>query len=176
MAEPKPGRGIDRMPSGNYRVRWTDENGKRACKGGFRSMADARAFQRRVLDDGGKQRAQPDPLWAKMLREQLGNRASIELAEFNPQGFFVYLLWPARMDKPFYIGQSINVLARVGAHMANPDRRHRVERVTLVRCHDEQTMLETEARLIQFYEPELNVLGPERQKVWRVITQTAPGP
>jgi hypothetical protein len=163
--------GIAQLPSGRWQARWTDENGLRQSRGGFETKGDAAAFRRKALAGITNQPAAPPPLWRKVLRQQLGDRAEIELGEVNPYGFFVYLLWTARMDRPLYVGQSINVFARVGAHVVRPEIRPRIARVTLIRCYSEADMHKTESKLIAFYEPTLNKLGPERRSVWRTDLQ-----
>jgi len=78
---------------------------------------------------------------------------------FDPRGFFVYLMYADDPLIPIYIGQSSNVLARLGAHMTNVERRYRVTRVDLIRCSTPQQMSTVEANLINRHRPELNVAG-----------------
>ena len=72
-------------------------------------------------------------------------------------GFFVYLLY--ERGTVIYVGRSENILARLGTHMSSPDRRHRVDRVRLVRCASYSAMCVTEDRLIASLSPELNTIG-----------------
>jgi predicted GIY-YIG superfamily endonuclease len=78
---------------------------------------------------------------------------------FDPHGFYVYLLWGADDETPLYIGQSRNILSRLGSHMANNDRRYAVKSVQVIKCSGEATMKRTEAALIREYNPPLNVAG-----------------
>ncbi|OHV52786.1 MULTISPECIES: GIY-YIG nuclease family protein [unclassified Frankia] len=79
--------------------------------------------------------------------------------EFNPHGCFVYLLWGTDPDRPLYVGKSTNILARLGQHMSDSTRRYRVQRVTVIRCRDGRQMDRTEGRLIEEYQPTLNIQG-----------------
>lgn len=76
---------------------------------------------------------------------------------FDPEGFYVYLLWGTEPDKPLYVGLSTNILSRLGAHLTNPERRDHIIRVGLIQCDDEHAMRETERRLIAGYKPPWNI-------------------
>jgi hypothetical protein len=76
---------------------------------------------------------------------------------FNPNGYFVYVLWGDEADQPLYVGQSINVLARLGAHMNEPLKRAAVQSVALIRCKSQKHMTATEIELIRTLRPEWNV-------------------
>uniref|UniRef100_A1UJS0 Excinuclease ABC, C subunit domain protein n=2 Tax=unclassified Mycobacterium TaxID=2642494 RepID=A1UJS0_MYCSK len=80
---------------------------------------------------------------------------------FNPHGGFVYLLWGEDPNTPLYVGQSTNILSRLGAHMGDKTKRALVKRVQLIRCSTEK-LADTEWRLIQHYQPPLNVVGCSR--------------
>lgn len=75
---------------------------------------------------------------------------------FDPRGCFVYLLFGDDPLQPIYIGQSTNVLNRLGQHMVAIDRRHRITRVDTIRCATPQAMHRLEENLIKRYQPELN--------------------
>jgi hypothetical protein len=78
---------------------------------------------------------------------------------FDPAGFFVYLLWESKdAPKPIYVGQSMNILSRLGSHLTDRSRRYRIRWVTLFRCESASQMGETEHRLIRHYRPELNII------------------
>lgn len=78
---------------------------------------------------------------------------------FNPNGFFVYLLWGANPERPLYVGQSTNVFSRVGTHMDNPRRRPSIRDVQFIRCHNAVTMMELESALILKFDPPWNIKG-----------------
>lgn len=95
------------------------------------------------------------------LRHMVGQRPALDVACFRrDSSHFVYMLWEDA-DRPVYVGSSPNVLAQLGEHLGDPDRGHRLAWVTLVRCEsaDDATLLA--ARLIDHYQPEVNLL--ERQ-------------
>ena len=78
----------------------------------------------------------------------------------DPLGYYVYLLWPHKgAEKPVYVGRSINLFARIGQHMADPEKRYRATWVTVMEAASEQDMIDTELKLIARYQPELNTLG-----------------
>lgn len=78
---------------------------------------------------------------------------------FDPRGNFVYCLWGSDTDIPLYVGMSTNILARLGTHLNDAEKRRRVERVTLIRCKTDRQMRQAEVRLIGEYQPPLNVVG-----------------
>ncbi|MGH2690315.1 MAG: hypothetical protein ACRDKW_16135 [Actinomycetota bacterium] len=159
---------VDRPHGGSWRVRWQDaDTGKRLSRS-FKTKAAAQRFEAQMVGLRDEYRAKlPEPLRRRVLRAQLGDRAEVEVDDLNPHGFYVYVLWPASDDRPLYIGSSTNVLARVGTHVVNPERRPRITRITLIKCFSAADMSDTEGRLIQFYEPELNLLGPDRRPLRR---------
>jgi hypothetical protein len=158
---------VEKLKQGGWRFRWFDENHQRRSRS-FKTRSAAERFERTIrAAEEDRRTALPDPLWRKMLREQLGARTEIAVEDFNPHGFFVYLLWSATEDRPLYVGMSTNVLARVGTHVVNPAKRPRITRVTLVKCFSAEDMEQTEGRLIEFYEPELNQLGPDHRHLQR---------
>jgi hypothetical protein len=162
---------IKRTPEGGWQARWRDVQGKQRART-VRTRAQAEKLERRGRAERDAARAQApitfDPLWRKVLRTQLDNHAAIEVEGFNPNGSFVYLLWDHTDDRPIYIGASRNILARLGNHLVDPDKRGRVGRVTLVRCYGPEAMAATEAKLIDFYKPELNLLDGKRRPVGRL--------
>lgn len=96
-------------------------------------------------------------------RDDLGELAAAAISDaFDPNGFFVYILWGEDESKPLYVGQSTNILARLGNHMQNNDRRHLVRKVRVIRCRSERHMDDTECRLIAKFQPTLNVTGIRR--------------
>jgi hypothetical protein len=86
----------------------------------------------------------------------LGNFGPIEV--FDPHGFCVYLLWGNDEERPIYVGQSINVMGRVGSHMTS-DKGPLTRRVQIVRCASREQMCELESALIELYQPPMNIAG-----------------
>jgi hypothetical protein len=163
---------IERTKYDTWQVRWRDGDG-RQCAKNFRTRSLAAKFERQV-------RAKEDlptvpeiyePLWRRTLRAQLDNRAAIEVDGFNPNGFFVYMLWDRSETHPIYVGATRNVMSRVGDHLRNPERRHRIGRVTLVRCASATAMEATEADLIDHYQPEFNARPGIRRKMGRGVAE-----
>ncbi|HUZ52658.1 MAG TPA: GIY-YIG nuclease family protein [Streptosporangiaceae bacterium] len=75
----------------------------------------------------------------------------------DPAGFYVYLLWQVQDDTtPVYVGQSGNILARLGTHLGNTEKRAGIGWVTLIRCTSERAMMRREADLIRKYRPAWN--------------------
>lgn len=83
---------------------------------------------------------------------------------FDPRGYFVYVLWGSHPEVPVYVGQSTNILARLGSHLGDKAKRTLVERVQLIRCRGQHGMNRLEAELIYKYNPTLNVSGTDK---WR---------
>jgi hypothetical protein len=79
----------------------------------------------------------------------------------DPHGFFVYLLWGDDETCPIYVGQSINVMNRISAHMADPVKGPRLRYVTLERCESREQMVWLERALIRQYLPEFNLVRYE---------------
>jgi hypothetical protein len=77
---------------------------------------------------------------------------------FDPHGFCVYLLWSDDTERPIYVGQSINVMGRVGSHMTS-DKGPLTRRVQIVRCTSREQMCALEASLIELYQPPMNTAG-----------------
>lgn len=76
--------------------------------------------------------------------------------DFDPRGCFVYVLLDEDRRTPLYIGQSTNLLPRLGQHM----HAHYGKQVTLVvtiRCSHELEMRGMERMLIRQYHPRLNI-------------------
>lgn len=75
------------------------------------------------------------------------------------QGYFVYCLWGDDAETPLYVGKSLNFLGRLGTHLADRRKRQLVRRFTLIRCKSEIDMTRNETRLINHYQPPLNIAG-----------------
>jgi hypothetical protein len=163
---------IERTKYDTWQVRWRDPNG-RQCAKNFRKRSLAEKFERQVR---AKEEAPStpeiyEPLWRRALRSQLEDWAAIEVDGFNPNGFFVYMLWDRSETHPVYVGATQNVMSRVGVHLRNPDRRHRIGRVTLIRCSSVEAMENTEADLIDHYRPEFNGRPGIRRKIGRGVAE-----
>lgn len=103
---------------------------------------------------------------AERLRAHLESvqAASLELGVtadgFDPHGFFVYVLWGDQQDsRPLYVGQSTNLLARLGTHLGEAAKKDAVRKVTLIRCDTKAQMDDTETQLIIHYGPYWNIQG-----------------
>ncbi|MCW2652032.1 MAG: Excinuclease subunit-like protein [Mycobacterium sp.] len=83
--------------------------------------------------------------------------AAFDPCGFDPRGYFVYLLWGDDPDTPIYVGQSRNILSRLGSHMKDEKKRDMTRRLQLIRCPDETTMDNMERVLIRKHQPPLNV-------------------
>lgn len=91
-------------------------------------------------------------------RSALNGLSRVQIDDcLDPHGYYVYILWGE--TEPIYVGQSSNVLNRLGSHMGDPEKRAATKRIQLIRCDDREKMLETELHLIGEYRPILNVNG-----------------
>jgi hypothetical protein len=114
-----------------WRARWRDQTGRQRSKG-FAYREDAERFLREI------------PVF--------------DTTEVNPSGYYVYLLWAARVDAtPLYVGSSANILARLGTHMGDNRKRGRIGSVTFFRCSSEKEMLRVEDDLIRRHWPAWNI-------------------
>lgn len=73
----------------------------------------------------------------------------------DPHGFFVYSIW-AQDDVPLYVGQSRNVLSRVGSHMGGRFKKVGVKRVRFNKFAHQYEMAEAERMLIKELQPKFN--------------------
>lgn len=96
----------------------------------------------------------------RRIERALGSISTASLAEaFDPRGFFVYCLWGESDQVPLYVGQSGNILNRLGSHLGEARKRHKVTRITLLRCKNRGAMDRTEQSLIRRYQPPWNTTG-----------------
>lgn len=78
-------------------------------------------------------------------------------------GFFVYALFTAEQgEEPAYIGQSTNVLGRVGNHLRNPERAPLITRIAVLPCSSKAEMAKLERSLIAQYCPPWNLVSLPR--------------
>lgn len=80
----------------------------------------------------------------------------------DPHGFHVYLLWGESKERPIYIGQSTNILARLGSHMGG-EKRPLTRAVEILRLNSFSEMAATEKRLIMKFQPPLNTVFVPRK-------------
>ena len=92
-------------------------------------------------------------------------------AAFDPSGHWVYILW-GDFEKPVYIGETGDLLNRLGWHASNK-RRH-VWRVQLIPFDTLEQRKDAERRLIDFYQPLLNrpIGGYGKRRVPLHVKQT----
>jgi len=84
--------------------------------------------------------------------------------DIDPRGWFVYILWNSA-NKVIYVGQSRNVLHRVGSHVVKHG--DQIARVSLIRCASRRRMELTEDWLIDLFQPPLNIVGTwDEQARW----------
>lgn len=95
------------------------------------------------------------------VRAALAGMVEISICEagFDPRGYFVYVLWGRDERRPLYVGQSTNILARLGDHLGDRKKRYGVTRVSVFRCKSEGQMDKHEARLIAEFQPPWNTQG-----------------
>lgn len=81
------------------------------------------------------------------------------LAAFDPHGCFTYCLWGDDPQRPLYVGQSTNILARLGSHLGDGLKRPHIQRVTVTRHDGPEAMCRAEAGLIALHQPPWNRAG-----------------
>lgn len=92
-------------------------------------------------------------------RSQVASASGIaRLASFSPTGPHVYLLY-GEAKRVLYVGQSENVIARLGNHLTHPERRDRIKEISILKCKDYDDMMQCEAQLIRRHQPEWNIKG-----------------
>lgn len=93
-------------------------------------------------------------------RTRLRHTVSSRIGDaFDPHGYYVYLLWGDDLETPLYIGQSRNILGRLGSHLNDNGKRWQIKSVQLIKCNGKPTMDRTEAALIREYKPPMNTVG-----------------
>ena len=73
------------------------------------------------------------------------------------RGFCVYLLIDVD-GTVIYVGQSTNLLGRLGDHLRNPEKRD-CATIQILRCDSKNHMDDVETALIKLYRPKLNTRG-----------------
>lgn len=58
-----------------------------------------------------------------------------------------------------YVGKTKNIFTRFGEHLRNPVKRSLVRTAELYRCHNMGEATELENKMIDFYQPPLNIAG-----------------
>lgn len=104
-------------------------------------------------------RAERDAFNAEVVRDFEGG--------FDPRGCYVYVLWD-QSGEPIYVGQSTNVLSRVGSHMSPGRKGPDVARVSFIRCASKESMCALERHMIFLLNPRLNIALNEhkREEEW----------
>lgn len=97
-----------------------------------------------------------DGQWGLALRGIVAGHSS---ANLPVAGLFCYILWGDDPAIPVYVGQSTNILARLGNHLQDKKKRSLVRRVQLIECESIPAMMALESKLIIEYRPLLNVAG-----------------
>lgn len=91
-------------------------------------------------------------------RIQLEAAPELEKAGLSPHGFFVYLLC-GEDGQVMYVGQSTNILSRLGSHMGARWKREGTVEVKLIRCSNNEQMMRLETLLIRQHAPPWNTAG-----------------
>ncbi len=84
-------------------------------------------------------------------------KVGIADGDFDPRGYFVYLLFEADTAAPFYVGRSANILGRLGSHHATYGPQ--IVAVRLISCETKDEMEGLERTLILKHLPKGNILG-----------------
>lgn len=139
-----------------WRVRFRHEASNRAVT--FATLKDAEKW-RWMLDNLGPEIALPlafpkRPSLDRWFGRVEGPRVfHLKDASIGP---CVYLLWHRAVGdrKPAYVGATTNILRRLGNHLER--KAGEFDRVTFIKCADEDVMWEVESHLIAVYRPWLN--------------------
>lgn len=99
---------------------------------------------------------------AELHRELRGRRKMLGLEgwdrrqplPFSPHGYYVYLLWGDRRYRPLYVGQSRNVLRRIGQHVS--DYGELINDVDVIPCDSQEEMTSIEQAMIEALSPMWN--------------------
>lgn len=116
----------------------------------------SRALRR--IEELEKQRRYEDGILIKR-QERVTSHALEHLTRdgLDPHGYFVYVLMKAD-GSALYVGQSTNVLARLGAHMGDREKREQTALVRIYKCETFHEMSALEIELIKKLQPELNIM------------------
>lgn len=93
-------------------------------------------------------------------RQNYADPIEIELSKAWGKGYYVYLLYEDnKLDyEPIYVGQSTNVVSRIGNHATNKLLKN-VVRCRVLVCHSHRQMNVLESALINRYLPSVNIKG-----------------
>lgn len=122
--------------------------------------------------------------WADALAREMSAGALVQTAEqkaqeritmetleligdtgFSPHGFYVYLLYGAD-GQARYVGQSTNIMSRVGSHMGAKWKREETATIKIIKCASESQMMRLEAILIRQILPAWNLAGLPYSVMW----------
>lgn len=124
------------------------------------AAAAARAEQERAAMAAARGRQRD----AEQMAAAFAGEGIADLTQgIDPHGYFVYFLWGDDPATPLYVGQSRNLLSRLGSHMGDPRKFPDVRRVTIRRYGSEQEMDRAEDQFIGWYQPPWNILGVIRR-------------
>jgi predicted GIY-YIG superfamily endonuclease len=140
---------IHQLPSGRYRARFNDHNGRPVWAPTTfvrKAAAEVWLAARRREHESVKVRVRRSVSW-------------LQSQTIDPAGCYVYVLWGADHEVPVYVGQSMNICQRIGAHMSDREKRALTRSIELIPCASADLMDRTELRLIREYRPLLNVVG-----------------
>lgn len=84
-------------------------------------------------------------------------------AVFELPKFAVYVLWGGNPDHVLYVGQSTNVLGRMGSHFGVLVKRAKIKRATVYRASTKEEMDAEERRLIRLHRPPWNTIGVPKE-------------
>lgn len=99
----------------------------------------------------------------RLVTEGFRNIGSLMLPQkFSPNGLCVYLLRD-KNDEVVYVGQSKNVLSRLGAHASDKNKRPHMETVEMIWCRSKEDMDRIERELIVAHTPRFNTVHKPKQ-------------
>jgi hypothetical protein len=91
-------------------------------------------------------------------RIEMAGVKELTLDGISPHGFYVYVLY-GHDGQVQYVGQSTNILSRLGSHMGARWKRDETARVKLIECAHQDQMKRLEAVLIRRFTPPWNTFG-----------------
>lgn len=143
---------VDARGTSAQRSSWVeaeDHEPPKPAVGGNRARSEANRAERRQFEENVK----------RLAAEAMGDTSTA----FDPRGFYVYVLWD-EAGACVYVGQSANVLGRLGQHMAPSKKGSLVTRVTLTKCDSRLIMTALERLLI-------HTLSPKDNLAWNPSTE-----
>lgn len=105
----------------------------------------------RLVEDEAAQRA-------ALAAEAFDLSETENFRDYAPGTYHVYMLYDVD-ERLLYVGQSSNIINRLGQHYNHPDRGGRIARVAMIRCATRDAMRQLETHLIGELQPELNIVS-----------------